>query len=755
MIDVGLGIIELDLGTLLLLISLVALVLDYLFIIFGEYVEKWEIYSEIALVTGSTLLTIAFLYFSYSILTADYSFETVYLYVSNDMDFVMRLSAIWSGRAGSFFFWSFLGLICYLIFRILFRDSAHETILWRAFVFTSAQVSALVALTLLNEPFKPVDLPANIPLPITDGQGLNPLLMTIWNVIHPPVIFVGYVLCLVPTAIAITKITLLDDGKTPKFESKEKLTKFLEFNVSLAWFVLSSGIILGGYWAYITLGWGGFWAWDPVETGSLIPWLFLTLYYHGKPFYRKNEYLGNYIISMTYTATLFATFITRSNIINTVHGFNPTDSNIPILGEILAFFLPSLEADEGITLLLGVLLTTFLLPHAFGIRNKGLLNIDLGLDRDDFQASRSKTTALKISFLAGLIGTYVIIGGLIAPVGYDFIGNLFPVVYDEYGPQMTVDMNFYNTVMTIFGGIMLIAGFFCTFFANMNIRKRLGFIFGGLVAGGAFVVGGWGGVEYTLNEENLTPEFLNTVWSTSDTILFLFEDFWTTGDKANFAIPLIFLALVGVTINFGRVLAFETKHLFRKTGQTMLHLSFLLIMLGALLSANSITTWSGIVQGGGEYQVEGTTITLEVIRIEDTIPESERTLKEYNIEFLLKSGNSIVGAGVTRLSIDQIWGYDRKVTIISSLWTDYYIVTQDAGTNQYGTNLALVQVKVVPYINILWAGCIILHVALLPLVIQRLLDFKASSEVMKNEAEKAEDITKSEDIEEENSNNSI
>lgn len=117
MIYISFGTTGTDLGTLILLIALVTFLLDAFLVISGKYIEKWELYSEMSLSTGMIAILISFLYFSYSILTADYNFFYVSEYVNNDMDFFMRLSVVWSSQAGSYFFWLFLIALIYFIFR--------------------------------------------------------------------------------------------------------------------------------------------------------------------------------------------------------------------------------------------------------------------------------------------------------------------------------------------------------------------------------------------------------------------------------------------------------------------------------------------------------------------------------------------------------------------------------------------------------------------------------------------------------------
>jgi len=551
------GLIRMDFGQLLLLLGLVALLIDICLVILGEYLEKWETFSEMSFSVGIIAIIISFLYFSYSILIADYSFAYVSSYVSNDMDFFLRLSAIWSGLAGSYFFWTFLAAVIYIVFRLMFREYAHETIFWRSFVLSAIQLAALVVLTLLCDPFK-----INVRI-FSDGLGLNPLLMTYWNVVHPPVVFIGYALCLVPMAIGIARISTLKDGKVPNFEGKEKVDNFFEFMVSLAWLILSSGIIIGAYWAYITLGWGGFWAWDPVETASLIPWLFLTLFFHGKRFYRKNEYFGNYIISMSYISTLFVTYITRSNIILSVHSYRPEATlekflkiiipeNTFIMSIILRFI-----PDERTLFLFIVLSVTFIIPHFYGIKSREIFRLPFSLTKKDFQASKSRITALKISFISFLLGTYIVIIGLVSPVIYDIIGYIVTFSPQGFGSSISVGKIFYNTILTIFGGTMLLAQFFCTFYPRLSIKKKFSLLISGLVAGLVFTISG---ILYREGEiaisgpftwvSTLVTTIFKLIVSKGNPVTDFLSRFWTTSDKANLVLPLLLLGMVGLIIEF-------------------------------------------------------------------------------------------------------------------------------------------------------------------------------------------------------------
>jgi cytochrome c biogenesis factor len=715
MINIGFGT---DLGTVILLIAFLGFLLDAILVLAGKYIDKWEIYSEMSLSTGTTALFISFFYFIYSILTTDYNFFYVSEYVNNSMDFFLRLSTVWSSQPGSYFFWAFLIAISYLTFRLLFREYAHETIFWRAFVLASLQVALLTFLALVSDPFK---LNASAPV---DGLGLNPLLMNIWNVIHPPIIFISYALCLLPMVIAIARISILEDGKVPDFEGKEKLEKFFDFTVSLAWLGLSAGIIVGGYWAYITLGWGGFWAWDPVETGSLIPWLFITLYFHGKPFFGKRDFLSNYIVSMSYVGTLFITYLTRSGVVSSVHAFVPTGA----LEKFLTIFIPKdfflmsvilrFIPEERMLFLFGAILVTFLLPLILGIKKGELMKIPIVLNKKDFTESKYRTTALKISFISGLIGTYVIIIGLITPVVYDIIGYIITFSPEGISPSITVKQIFYNTTITIFGGIMLLAQFFCTFFPKgLSLRRRFQLLIGGVIAGLIFAISG---IFHQSGD-------LVSLFGVGNPIIEFLQNFWTTSDKANFVLPLILLGIVGLVAEFINVTLKEEKNLLRKSSQTMLHLSFLLILFGALFAANTTHAASITVQNGTIMEIPGTSLIIEIKGMKQNTSETGLHAAEYDTEFIISSGGRMVAYGISRLYVDQSDRVGHKVTIISNLLGDIYIVTENVAIHPtLGTfDFALLQIKIIPYVSVLWIGCILLHLAIIPLVITRFMQLKA------------------------------
>lgn len=237
----------------------------------------------------------------------DFRIEYVSQYSGLDLAGHFQIAAFWAGQKGSFLIWLLWGTLLGLP---LLRTTGKRL---------EAPVMGVYTLTLLGLLFILVRENPFVMLPETplDGAGLNPLLQDDWMVIHPPIMFVGYALTAVPFAFAVAALWRRDfDGWAAR-----------AYPWALAGFlVLGCAILMGGYWAYKTLGWGGYWGWDPVENASLIPWLCLVVLVHGLHMERaKGRYRRlNFVIAfVTYLAVLYGTFLTRSGVLAdfSVHSF--------------------------------------------------------------------------------------------------------------------------------------------------------------------------------------------------------------------------------------------------------------------------------------------------------------------------------------------------------------------------------------------------------------------------------------------------
>ncbi len=237
----------------------------------------------------------------------DFRIEYVYQYSGLDLPFHFQVAAFWAGQKGSFLIWLLWGALLGLpLGRSAGRD---EPTVMGFYLLTS--LFGLLFILVRENPF--VMLAQTPP----DGAGLNPLLQDDWMVIHPPIMFIGYAAGAIPFAFAAAAMWRRDTSTWATRAFPWALGGFL---------VLGTAILMGGYWAYKTLGWGGYWGWDPVENASLIPWLFGTVLIHGLYLERtKGRFRrANLVVAcLLFISVLYGTFLTRSGVLAdfSVHSF--------------------------------------------------------------------------------------------------------------------------------------------------------------------------------------------------------------------------------------------------------------------------------------------------------------------------------------------------------------------------------------------------------------------------------------------------
>lgn len=304
-----------EIGDLLLLFSLTASV--FAAILFLTALKNRDIkYATIAedlLHASTSACFAALMLLIYYFLTDNFSVWYVYANSNLEMPILYKLSAVWAGREGSLLLWAFLTL---LVTSLYISANRKDLIKLRVGLIMSAFSSyLLIILEFYSNPF------ITIPYLPTNGYGLNPLLRTFEMAIHPPVVFLAYSLSALLFSVALSQSAKGGSASDQKVIAR------------LSWLFLTLGIVIGGWWAYRTLGWGGFWGWDPVENASLLPWITLTLYFH----LRKHRELFAYL---TFTFVLFATFVTRGGIISSVHSFGSDYSGYMYLAPLLASLIP-------------------------------------------------------------------------------------------------------------------------------------------------------------------------------------------------------------------------------------------------------------------------------------------------------------------------------------------------------------------------------------------------------------------------------
>jgi len=297
------------------------------------------------------LLSIAVTILVYSLLTLDFSLAYVADVSSRAMSPFLRVTALWGGQQGSILFWAWLmsGFVAIVLLRKWRRDRELMPCVIAVSMLTTAFFIGLVVF--ITNPFArlwhvfgaedvtaAVLQPANsMPYVPDDGNGLNPLLRHFGMIGHPPTTYIGFTGFVIPFAFAIAALITRKANEDGWIRTTRRWTL-------VAWIFLTIGLILGGRWAYDVLGWGGFWGWDPVENAMFMPWLTGTAFLHSVMMTEKRGMLKMWnivLILLTYSLSLFGTFITRTGVIGSVHAFGKTAMGPAFLIFIAVTFLGS------------------------------------------------------------------------------------------------------------------------------------------------------------------------------------------------------------------------------------------------------------------------------------------------------------------------------------------------------------------------------------------------------------------------------
>ena len=358
-----------------------------------------------------TLSVIAMLYY---LITRSFHVAYVASYTDRNLPLMYVVSALWAGSEGSLLFWSWIQSV--FIVLMLKRRNSIALIGSTAASFINLFLTALLA-TVLN-PF------VRLSFTPQDGIGLNPLLQNPYMAIHPPMVFLGYASLSIPYGLAMAGLVTGDDGW---------ITRSYIW-ILLGWIFLTLGIASGAAWSYIVLGWGGYWAWDPVENSSLIPWIFSTMLLHSIKV-RGGKTQNVLLAIFTFTSIVLASFITRSGIVESVHAFTSMNVGIAILWFMIAMLTASL------ILLFKYGKTSNTTRHPLSIRDFMVL------------ASITVFTVIAVTILWG---------------------TLYPlIIYFTYGLRIGVSQEFFEDIFKpLFTSIVLLVGL-CVSTGWMQGVKRM------------------------------------------------------------------------------------------------------------------------------------------------------------------------------------------------------------------------------------------------------------------------------------------
>ncbi len=264
------------------------------------------------------LVTGCFALLTYAFLAFDFSVRYVAINTNLGTPFYYRITGVWGALEGSIILWTWMLALYTLIVILRHRESAREFYPWVLTVMLSVLAFFLLVITVAAPPFERL-----APVPV-DGRGLNPLLEDTGMITHPVALYLGFTGLTVPFAFALAALITGRLGDA-------WITMTRRWAI-VAWYFLSLGLLIGGWWSYHVLGWGGYWAWDPVENAAFMPWLTATAFLHSVMIQERRRMLKLWNISLvilTFGLTLFGTFLTRSGVIASVHAF--TQGSIGVL----------------------------------------------------------------------------------------------------------------------------------------------------------------------------------------------------------------------------------------------------------------------------------------------------------------------------------------------------------------------------------------------------------------------------------------
>ena len=266
--------------------------------------------AERSVIVVFALMAIASAMVIAAFLGNEYQYQYVAGYSNRELSTFYKVAGLWAGQTGSLLFWALLLGLFASVAVFQNRNKNRELMPYVAGTLLAVLAFILTVIVTVSNPFE------LLPFAPADGRGLNPQLQNYWMTIHPPTLYLGFTSFTIPFAFGVAALV-----------SGQLDTRWMTTTrrwTLLSWFFLTNGIIFGMMWAYVELGWGGFWFWDPVENASFLPWLTATAFLHSVMIQEKRGMLKMWnmlLVLGTFMLTIFATFLTRSGLIESVHSF--------------------------------------------------------------------------------------------------------------------------------------------------------------------------------------------------------------------------------------------------------------------------------------------------------------------------------------------------------------------------------------------------------------------------------------------------
>ncbi len=593
----------------------------------------------------------------------DFSIALVANSTSRDLQTIYTITALWSNQAGSLLFWSWI-LSLYSAAVVLRKwDRERELMPYVIATLMGLQTFFAFMLAFVSSPFArwwnvggqtvmalfaPAGAVAFVP---PDGQGLNPLLQHPAMALHPPMLYLGYVGFTIPFAFAIA--ALLSGHLGPSW-----LQTTRRWTIA-PWLFLSTGLLLGGRWAYDVLGWGGYWGWDPVENAAFMPWLVGTAFLHSAMVQERKGMLKVWnmgLIIITFALVLFGTFLTRSGIITSVHSFA--------------------ESDIGVWFLSFIALVTLAATALLFTRLKQLKS------EHEIDSFLSRETFFLLNNLLFVGAAFAVLWGTVYPLFSEMV----------YNQKLTVGPPYFNRIAApLFGAVLLVMGIIP-------------------------LIGWSGATGFKLVRKLAVPAALAAVSAGITFALGVTDPVPLAG---YFLAYLVIVSTVGELIQGARARARNTHEFFpvalrelvernrRRYGGYLVHVAVAMMAIGIIGSQVYATDETRALKPGESLQVRGYTLTYE--NLSPGFPSGEATITSAAVG-VFRNGQRVATLSPARGSYARQQETETFPAILSTPQEDLYLII--AG---WEDNFATVTFRayVNPLVFWLWFGGLCLIVSTL------------------------------------------
>jgi cytochrome c-type biogenesis protein CcmF len=361
--------------------------------------ERYFVAARAAILGQFLLVTLAAAALIYALVSTDFSIRYVAFNTTKATPIYYRVTGLWGALEGSLLLWEWILIIFSAVVTAIYSQRHRELMPWVLMIFSIVSAFFLAVIAFVSNPFETLT-----PVPL-DGRGLNPLLEDTNMMIHPPLLYTGFVGLTVPFAFAMAALII---GKV----DEAWIVTTRRWTIT-AWFFLTAGNLVGAWWSYHVLGWGGYWAWDPVENAAFMPWLPATAFLHSVQVQERRRMLKVWNLSLIIIAfglTIFGTFLTRSGILSSIHAFSSG-----AVGSVFLLFL------------------AFVLLVSFGLL---AFRADLLRAQPELDSMLSRESTFLLNNIVLVCALFTI-----------FLGTIFPLLSEAIaGTQVTVGAPYFNSV---------------------------------------------------------------------------------------------------------------------------------------------------------------------------------------------------------------------------------------------------------------------------------------------------------------------